>query len=123
MQSCIKALAVLLLLTLLVAGNAVYVRQVSSDMLAALDALPAAPDPTETPDRIAAIRTQWEKDAAALSLSVNYNIPDRVTEALAMLEAYARTEEGSQYAAQRAALRDLLSDVTRLERLSWENIF
>ncbi len=123
MKGVIAAAAVLLLVTALVILNAVYVRRTTDGLLAAADALPDIPDPSATPQAVAALRAAYDRRLSLLSLSVSYTVLDRVEEALCSLEAHAAAGDGLQYAAALALLRDLMRDIARAERLHPENIF
>ncbi len=122
MRVCVAAAVVLLVVLLSVAGNAFYVHTITDRFMEDIAALPEMPDPSETPARVAALRAQVEAHLPWLGLSVNFSVLDRVTESLLALEAHARSEDVWQYAATLATLRDLVSDLARLERFSVENI-
>ncbi len=122
MKGCVAAAVVLCVVILLVAINAVYVRRVADNLCDRLEALPEHPDPTTTPDAVAAIRRRLEAHTTTLSLSVNFALPDRIGESLCALEAYAREGDGAQYAATRAVLLDLCRDLSRAERFDLENL-
>ncbi len=123
MKGCIVAAVVLCAVLLLVAVNAVYVRRVSDELLNALANLPDHPDPAATPDQVAALQTYVERHTPLLSLTVNFTLPDRISESLAALEEQARLGDVYQYTSTLAILRDLCRDLARAEQFKVENIF
>ena len=122
MKGCVLGGVVLLVVTLLVACNAVLVTRTEASLLGDLTALPQVPDPTTTPAEVAAIRARLEKKEAFLGISVSYTVIDKAAEALRSLEASAAIGDVEQYRATLATLVDMLEDIGRLERLSLKNI-
>lgn len=123
MKQCHMAAVVLAIVIALVVANAVYIHHITGSLTAELDALPTVPEADGTPQAVAVLRKRLQSHAGVISLSVNYTVTDRAIEALYSLEAFARAGDNAQYEATKAALRDYLEDLGRLERLSIENIF
>ncbi len=130
MKACVSAGIILLLLFLLVAVNALYVRQVVHELRTAVLSLPdiSATEPGSFPnqrllDEITQIKAYLSRHEKCISLSVGYALFDRVQESLLLLAAYAEASDGQQYAATRATLLDQIADMGRLERFSMTNIF
>ncbi len=122
MKVCIVAAIVLLFLLVFVAGNTVYVCQITDVLIQEVHALPARPDSQKTPAAISRIGDILNMHLSYLSLSVNYTLLDRVQETLILLEAYAQEGDVWQYTATRALLMDQMANLARLERFSAENI-
>ncbi len=122
MKHCRAAAVVLIAILVLIALNAFGIHRVTNRLLDELESLPEVPDPSSTPADVVALRERLNEYATFIALSVHYNMLDRAIEALYSLEAYARACDVAQYEATRAALRDLLDDLGRLERFKLENI-
>lgn len=123
MKGLIVAAIVLGVVLALVAVNVVYVRHVSDEMLDRLEALPALPDTSGTPEKVRSVKRYLEKHTTALSLSVNYNLLARAGESLTALEAHAEIGDERQYVAALAVLKDLCRELSRAERFDIQNIF
>ena len=122
MKGCIIAMGLLLILVALVIFNAIYVRRTVDELLSMIEALPSVPRMDQTPSEIAVIREKLQKHEPFLGITVNYSTLDRASEALISLEANARTGDDLQYATTLALLRDLLSEIARMEKITVENI-
>ncbi len=122
MKTCIAAGVVLLLIVVLVTVNAVYVHAATGKLMSRLKELPDTPDPATTPGEVVALRKAFEHQRPRLGLSVSYAVLDRVVEALYLLESRAATEDVREYRAGLALLSDLLSDIHRLEKVTFENV-
>ncbi len=122
MKGCVIGGVVLAVVILLVAVNALFVRNTVETLTAALDALPEIPDPSTTPAEIVALREFLESKETLLSLSVSYAVTDKVTEALYSLEAAAGVGDVFQYEETLSLLRDLTEDIGRLERIALRSV-
>lgn len=121
MKGCIVALAILTLILGAVVVNAKFVRHAAESLREGLSNLPEAPDPTRTPEAVAAVRKDFESHRPYLGITVPYSILDRVTEALLLLETQAQTAP-ADYSSTRTLLLELAQEIARLEKLSVENI-
>ena len=121
MKGCIVAAVVLAIVLSLVAVNAIYVRHVSTTLTEMTESLPDLPD-GGTPEEVQKIRAYLERHTGLLSLSVNYTLLARLSETLAMLEAYAQAGNAMQYAATLAVLREICLDIARAERFHVKNL-
>ena len=122
MKGCIIAGVILLLIIIAVGVNAVYVRSATEELLMLVDKLPSVPDPQNTASAIFEIHQKLKLFTPLLGITVSYNTIDRVSEALIILEANVRTGDSMQYAATLSLLRDLIEELSRLEKISVENI-
>ena len=123
MRGCVIGGVVLAVVVILVTVNAVFVGNTVEELTGRVRALPAIPDPAETPEEIAAIRDLLSSKEPLLGLSVSYAVMNKVTEALYGLEAAARAGDVYQYGESLALLRDLVEDIGRLERVEIKNLF
>ena len=92
------------------------------ELLMLVDKLPSVPDPQNTASAIFEIHQKLKLFTPLLGITVSYNTIDRVSEALIILEANVRTGDSMQYAATLSLLRDLIEELSRLEKISVENI-
>ena len=122
MRTCIAAGVVLLLIVALIAANAIYVHTAANNLLKQLKNLPDVPDPATTPAEIDALQKAFEHQMPLLGMSVSYAVLDRVAEAICVLKSRAETEDAREYQAEPALLSDMLSDIHRLEKITFENI-
>ncbi len=122
MKGCILAAAILLVVLGGVIFNAFFIRHTTNQLMAWVEALPAIPDPKETPRDIATIRERLEKKAIFLGITVAYAAIDRVSEALISLESFAKTGDQRQYDVTRALLVDLIEELARTEKITVDNI-
>lgn len=122
MKGCLLAAVILLLVVGTVILNAVYIHHTARELNEAVEALPAVPDPVNTPAIVAGIRESLEQKAPLLGITVAYATIDRVSEALIALESYARTGDLRQYDATLALLSDLIEELTRTERMTLDTI-
>lgn len=122
MKGCALGGAVLLLVILLTACNALFVAKTEAALLKEMAALPSVPDPAVTPSQVASLRAHLESKEALLGISVSYTVIDKATEALRSLEASAAMGDTEQYRVTLATLADMLEDIGRLERFSMKNI-
>lgn len=122
MRGSLIALVILAVIVGAVWGNAVYVCHATEALLAELDALPAVPNPGETPAAVAAVRENFERRSPLLGITVSHSVLDRVRESLVLLETQARTDAPADYASTLALLRELVREIARLEKLSATNI-
>ena len=123
MKGCVIALIILALIVGVVVWNVVYVGRVTESLLAELDALPDAPDPTETPSAVTSVLEILEQHRPILDITVTHTTLDRITESLRILHAHAAVGDTPGYAATLALLRELVREIGRPEKLSAENIF
>ena len=121
MKGCIVALTILTLILGTVVVNAVFVRNATESLLEGLSSLSEVPDPTRTPEAVAAVRKDFESLRPYLGLTVAHSTLDRVTEALLLLETQSRTAP-ADYASTRTLLCELVQEIARLEKLSVRNI-
>ena len=121
MKGCIVALTILTLILGTVVVNAVFVRNATESLLEDLSSLSDVPDPTRTPEAVAAVRKDFESLRPYLGLTVAHATLDRVTEALLLLETQSRTAP-ADYASTRTLLCELVQEIARLEKLSVRNI-
>lgn len=122
MRGSLIALVILVLIVGTVWGNAAYVCHATESLLAELDALPAVPNPGETPTAVAAVQENFERRSPLLGITVSHSVLDRVRESLVLLETQARTDAPADYASTLALLRELVREIARLEKLSATNI-
>ena len=122
MRTCIAAGVVLLLVVALIAANTVYVHTAANKLFKQLNSLPHVPDPATTPAEIDALQKAFERQMPLLGMSVSYAVLDRVAEAICVLKSRAETEDVREYQAELALLSDMLSDIHRLEKITFENI-
>ena len=122
MKGVVIALAILLLAVSGVVGNALYVHHVTDELRTGLDALPATPDPSTTPAAVSDLRRTFADHACWLGISVSTTVLDRTGETLAQLETHARLGSTQDYAATLTLLRELVSEIVRLETLALKNI-
>ena len=122
MKGIIIALAVLLLTVGGVVGNAFYVHHVTTTLGEGVGRLPPTPDPSTTPDAIAALHEEFRGHAPLLGISVSTTVLDRVDESLALLETYASISAEREYQATLTLLCELVTEIARLEKLDLENI-
>ena len=126
MKGSIIAGILLVVLVLLVIGNALYVHHVTSRLSAMTESLPerlgeAAWD--STLEKITKIQAYLKKHETVLAISVSYTSIDRMTELYISLETYAQIGADHDYTATRELLIDAIGDGARLEKLSAQNIF
>ena len=121
MKGLVMAAVILTLLVGLVAWNAAFVRRTAEELLDELTALPEEPTGEQTARQVAAIRMGLEAKLPALSLTVQYPVLDRVTEALEILELQAQ-KGGEAYAETRSLALEYVKEIARLETPSLRNI-
>ena len=123
MKGCIIAGVILLIVVVLVVLNAVYVRRLSEELLLGLDQLPKDPDPVDTPPRIQELEAVLEKHDAVLGLTVPYKSLDEIREGFVIMKACIEAGDKENYWETRMLVGNLVSELTRLERLTVENVF
>ena len=126
MKGSIISGILLVVLVLLVIGNALYVHHVTHRLSVMTEGLPERLGEATregTVERITKIQAYLKKHETVLAISVSYTSIDRMTELTAMLETYARMDADHDYTATRKLLIDAIGDAARLERLSAKNIF
>ncbi|MBE6653630.1 MAG: DUF4363 family protein [Ruminococcaceae bacterium] len=121
MKGLVMAAVILTLLVGLVAWNAAFVRRTAEELLDELTSLPEEPTGEQTARQVAAIRMGLEAKLPALSLTVQYPVLDRVTEALEILELQAQ-KGGEAYAETRSLALEYVKEIARLETPSLRNI-
>ena len=122
MKGFFVALILLVGVAVLVATNAIFVTNTQTTLSRAAEALSPAPT-DDAPKQIQALRETFEAAETKLSFSINYYLLDRVSELLASLEAYASSDDAAGYASTHRMLMDAIHDLSRLETISWMNIF
>lgn len=123
MKGCIVAGAIVLLVAVLVAVNAVYVTRVTEELDAMWRALPSSPDPVATPVAIQRMEEYLHRHETRLSLSISFTALDSVKDRMLRLKSYAQTGNGKEYAATLASLGSGIRDLNRHERFRSHNIF
>ena len=122
MKGFYVALILLVGVVVLVAINAAFVIDTQAALSHTAETIFPFPS-EEAIGQIRALREQFESTETKLSFSVNYYLLDRINELLASLEAYAASDDAASYASTHQILMDALRDLSRLESVSWMNIF
>ncbi len=104
-----------------IAGNYIYINEVSEQMLERLDAMPNVLEGDCSP-QAAEIVEFWESHAPTVGLSVGYTVTDRVSEQAVTLSTCAACHDLYGYQTALALLRDAVGDMRRLEAFSLENL-
>ena len=117
------AVSVVLLLGMLlgIAGNYIYINEVSSSLNTRLDALPNVGEAGCT-EGVRDLLSYWERHAPTVGLSVAFPIVDRVSEQIAILLACAQCGDSYGFYTARALLQDAIGDLHRLEAFSVANL-
>ena len=121
MKSLVATLILFVVLLCSVIANFFFINHVADTMEHMIEGLP--PVTAETCVNSAQeIQTYWNDRINLISLSVGYNIIDRVCEQLALLVACAEIQDLYGYQSARALLLDAIEDARRTERFSIGNI-
>lgn len=121
MKSFIVTLILLAAMLFGIIYNSLYINNVVTRMLEMLDQLPD-PDHPECAEKARALLEYWNTHLALVELSVNYLIADRVTEQACLLLSAAEAGDLYGFHAALTLLRDAVSDLGHLERLSMGSI-
>lgn len=122
MRGALIAAVVLCLLVCLVVVNAVYVRRCVNDLRDMADALSLLPDEGAA-DAVGRMLDRLDREETLLGLSVSFTLIDRVRETAVSVRAYALDgQDAGAYLAARAALREIVDDLDRLEYVRLRNI-
>lgn len=121
MKSFLASLILFALMLGAILWNTFYISRVSEDLYESLNALPAAADP-DVLTKALELQSYWEKHAPTVGLSVSYTVTDRLSEQAATLVACASCGDTFGFQTAKALFWDAVGDMTRLEKISIENI-
>lgn len=116
------SIALLLLLSGAITCNYFYINRTADQLESALDTIPDIGDP-RCLDAAQELLRDWEERVDWVGLSVSYPIVDRVSEQTVTLVACAECGDLYGFRTAMALLRDAVSDMRRLEKISLGNLF
>lgn len=119
MKAFICALSVLILLSLAVTVNAIYVQKQTDALTNEIQRLPQEANKAD----LAGIREKWDTIEPVISYSVSHKELDQIADALADLESHQITGEEKEYHAARERLLELVRRLSESEGFSIKSIF
>lgn len=121
MKAFAVSIVLLLVMLLAIAGNYIYINEVSDAMVARLDRLPGIHE-EGCVGQIEDLLAYWESHAGTVELSVTFPIADRVNEQIKTLLTCAQCGDVYGFHVARALLRDSIDDMRRLEAFSLSSL-
>ena len=119
MKAFVCALSVLIILSLAVTANAIYVQKQTIALTDEIEKLPAEIENANLTD----IRKKWDKIEPIISYSICHKELEQIADALADLESHHSTGETKEYHAARERLLDLVRRLSESEGFSLKSIF
>ena len=119
MRTFIITLALFFAIILMIVINSIYVRNITSTIIdyASDDKFNKAPE-----DALERLESFWKENKLFLEFSVSFRETDRMSEYIIDLKECINSGNANEAKRIRTLIADCASDISRLERLSIENL-
>ena len=119
MRSFIITMILLIAMILAIIANALYINDTTAKMIELTndENFKKAPE-----DAFLRLESFWESNKIPMEFSVGFKSSDRISELILDLKEYIATGNTAEARRVRALIADCASDISRLERLSIENL-
>ena len=120
MKTFITSLFIFLILLAVIFNNLLYTNKAVKELKALSDEIISSDKKLEI---LAVLEHRWENYRGRFEVSVNHLLTNAVSNRIAGLRVYIENEEYVMILHEIAILKEELSELGRLESLSFENIF
>lgn len=110
-----------LILILCLYFNWSYVNSVTNEVMAILETISEFPS-DDNEEKIKKLEEYWNSQKIPMRLSVNYREIDEITNLISSIKAANESEDSSQLSIHINLLHNAISSITRLEKVSIENL-
>lgn len=121
MKSFIFTSIIFVLLVVLIAINHNYIENVTNEMKNITEKIASSPDDCET--NLEKLYNIWEKNKKIINLTTSYNVIGDVSSKLSSIKSYYESGYKIGFLKEIANLKEAISDISRLEKISIQNIF
>ena len=122
MKFFITALICFIAVISIIIFNCIYINNVSEALLSYVD-MAENTEISQSSQITKEIQSFWRDECSKVSFSVSYTVIDRVEDYVTVLSAASNNQDAAKYKETLMLLRGVAEEISRLERLSFSNIF
>ena len=121
MKAFYVSVVLFLFMATIIIANAIYINRTADKLMLMTASLPA-PDNEKYEECITDLQTFWKRNYSAISLSVNLNDLNKISDNMSQLIAYSTNQNNQDFEATRKLLVNSIWNMQRLEQISLDSI-